>query len=134
MRKSSFIFLLIALPLLLAEGCRMAPSQNNGDTVAASEFYPPDTAALRAAQAKAGKTVAPIVDSADIFTIGPASTRHEIQLVSYPSHRDTAIFSKARHIKVKGNADIGRTVRIKFYVTDKGDSLVTRVESIGALE
>ena len=31
-----------------ATSCKFAPSQNDGDTVAASEFYPEDTSALHA--------------------------------------------------------------------------------------
>lgn len=43
--------------------CKFAPDQNDGDTVAASEFYPEDTAALHAK--KVAKTAAQkaIVDS-----------------------------------------------------------------------
>ncbi len=90
--------------------CKFAPDQHDGDTVAASEFYPEDTSAIHAkkmakmAAIKAGK------DSVGIYYIGSGSTKDIIQLVSYPSRRDTMIYSKTRHIKVKGNADINHVV------------------------
>ena len=129
MRKlTSIPLLLIAMQMVIAS-CRMAPSQDNGDTVAAKEFYPPDTAALRRAAAK-DSTLRPVKDSADIFIIGPASTRHEVQLLSYPSRRDSASYTKSRHIRVRGNADVGHVVRVVFYATPKGDTLVSRITEL----
>lgn len=129
MRKLIFLpFLLIAVQAVLVS-CRMAPSQDNGDTVAAKEFYPPDTAALRKAAAK-DSAAQPVKDSADIFVIGPASTRHEVQLLSYPSRRDSTLYAKSRHIRVRGNADMGHVVRAVFFATPKGDTLVTRLTEL----
>ena len=110
--------------------CKFAPDQHDGDTVAASEFYPIDTSAIHAkktakmADVKAGK------DSVGIYYIGSGSTKDMIQLVSYPSRRDTMIFSKTRHIKVKGNADINHVVRVDYYLLNGKDSLVKYVEEV----
>lgn len=110
--------------------CKFAPDQHDGDTVAASEFYPEDTSAIHAkkmakmAAIKAGK------DSEGIYYIGSGSTKDIIQLVSYPSRRDTMIYSKTRHIKVKGNADINHVVRVDYYLLNGKDSLVKYVEEV----
>lgn len=119
--------LVTAVPLLFPAACKMAPKDNPGDTVAASEFYPPDTAAL-ARQAALARKAAPVRDSADIFFVGEGSTRRQLQLLSYPSRRDTLTFGKARHLRVKGSADIGHVVRVAFWVSQRGDTLVQRVE------
>ena len=55
---------------------------------------------------------------------------HIIQLVSYPSRRDTMIFGKTRHVKVKGNADINHVVRVDYYLLNGKDSLVKYVEEV----
>ena len=107
--------------------CKFAPDQHDGDTVAASEFYPEDTSAIHAkktAKMAAGK------DSVGIYYIGSGSTKDIIQLVSYPSRRDTMIYSKTRHIKVKGNADINHVVRVDYYLLNGKDSLVKYVEEV----
>ena len=110
--------------------CKFAPDQHDGDTVAASEFYPEDTAAIHAkktakmAAVKAGK------DSVGIYYIGSGSTKDIIQLVSYPSRRDTLLYSKTRHVKVKGSADIDHVVRVDFYLLNGKDSLVKYVEEV----
>ena len=110
--------------------CKFAPDQHDGDTVAASEFYPIDTSAIHAkkmakiAAVKAGK------DSVGIYYIGSGSTKDIIQLVSYPSRRDTMIYSKTRHVKVKGNADINHVVRVDYYLLNGKDSLVKYVEEV----
>nr|WP_295287467.1 hypothetical protein [uncultured Prevotella sp.] len=110
--------------------CKFAPDQHDGDTVAASEFYPIDTSAVHAkkmakmAAVKAGK------DSVGIYYIGSGSTKDMIQLVSYPSRRDTMIYSKTRHVKVKGNADINHVVRVDYYLLNGKDSLVKYVEEV----
>ena len=107
MRKLAFIPLLLIAAQAVTVSCRMAPSQDDGDTVAAKEFYPPDTAALRKAAANDSTVTKAVTDSADIFVIGPASTKHEVQLLSYPSRRDSTLYYKSRRIKVRGNADVG---------------------------
>lgn len=127
-----FVAALAATTLITttSTSCKFAPDQHDGDTVAASEFYPEDTAAIHAkkkvkmAAVKAGK------DSVGIYYIGSGSTKDIIQLVSYPSRRDTMIFSKTRHVKVKGNADINHVVRVDYYLLNGKDSLVKYVEEV----
>lgn len=113
-----------------ATSCRMATKPQLGDTVDAKVFEPEDTAAInKAARAKA-KALAAAKDSVDIYYIGTGSTATTVQLVSYPSRRDTALYAKGRHIKVDGNADFGHVVRARFWVSNRGDTLVTRLEEI----
>lgn len=113
-------------------GCRMAPSSDNGDTVAAKEFYPPDTTLIHKKRLAKAKALAQAKDSTDIFVVGPASNRQQLQLISYPSHRDTVTYGRTRHIRVTGNADVGRVVRITLWTTEKGDTLVKQVESLSS--
>lgn len=40
------------------------------------------------------------------------------------------MYSKTRHIKVKGNADINHVVRVDFYLHNGKDSLVKYVEEV----
>lgn len=111
--------------------CKFAPDQNNGDTVTASEFYPEDTAALHAKKtAKTAAAQKAIVDSVGMYYIGSGSTKEHIELVSYPSRRDTLIYGKTRHVKVKGCADIDHVVRVQFYLLNGKDSLVKYVEEV----
>lgn len=110
--------------------CKFAPNQNDGDTVAASEFYPEDTAALHAVKAAKVAALNAIVDSMGMFYIGSGSTKEHIELVSYPSRRDTLVYGKTRHVKVKGCADIDHVVRVQFYLLNGKDSLVKYVEEI----
>ena len=130
MRKLAFIPLLLIAAQAVTVSCRMAPSQDDGDTVAAKEFYPPDTAALRKAAANDSTVTKAVTASADIFVIGPASTKHEVQLLSYPSRRDSTLYYKSRRIKVRGNADVGHVVRAVFFTTEKGDTIVTRITEL----
>lgn len=111
--------------------CKFAPSQDNSDTVAASEFYPEDTTTLHAKKvAKNAAAAKAIVDSVGMYYIGSGSTKDRIQLVSYPSRRDTLEYGKTRHVKVKGSADIGHVVRVDFYILNDKDSLVKYVEEV----
>lgn len=111
--------------------CKFAPSQDNSDTVAASEFYPEDTTTLHAKKvAKNAAAAKAIVDSVGMYYIGSGSTKDRIQLVSYPSRRDTLEYGKTRHVKVKGSADIGHVVRVDFYLLNGKDSLVKYVEEV----
>ena len=71
-----------------------------------------------------------IKDSVGIYYIGSGSTKDIIQLISYPSRRDTMIFGKTRHVKVKGNADINHVVRVDYYLLNGKDSLVKYVEEV----
>lgn len=127
MRKILFMFVLAVAVGLFPTACKMAPSDNPGDTVAASEFAPLDTAAInRRARAKAAK-LANAKDSVDIFYIGSGSTKQRLQLVSYPSRRDTLEYGKTRHLKRSGSTDVGSIVRVAFWVSGT-DSLVKSVE------
>lgn len=126
MRKAIVVFFVLTVSFMASTSCRMQPSRNLGDTVEAKYFEPADTATLTATRAKATDTTT--VDSSDIFYIGNASTRRRVQLVGYPHRQDSAIYAKGKHVKVKGNADFGHVVRAKFYITDKGDTLVTLLE------
>ena len=110
--------------------CKFAPDQNDGDTVAASEFYPEDTAALHAKKMAKMAAKKNIVDSIGMYYVGSESNKQQIQLVSYPSRRDTLLYNKTRHVKVKGNADIDHVVRVQFYLLNGKDSLVKSVEEV----
>ena len=128
-----FVAAIAATTLITTTGtsCKFAPEQQDGDTVAASEFYPEDTSSAHTRkQAKKAAEQAAIVDSTDIYYIGSGSTKDIIQLVSYPSRRDTFIYSKTLHIKVKGNADINHVVRVDYYLLKGKDSLVKYVEEV----
>ena len=110
--------------------CKFAPDQHDGDTVAASVFYPEDTAAIHAKNAKQATAQKVIVDSVGMYYIGSGSSKERIQLVSYPSRRDTLEYGKTRHVKVKGCADIDHVVRVQFYLLNGKDSLVRYVEEV----
>lgn len=127
-----FVAALAATSFITTMGtsCKFAPDQHDGDTVAASEFYPEDTAAIHAKKMAKMATVKAGKDSVGIYYIGSGSTKDIIQLVSYPSRRDTMIFSKTRHVKVKGNADINHVVRVDYYLLNGKDSLVKYVEEV----
>ena len=121
--KKIFLFVLCSVAAMsVSTSCRFAREDNPGDTVAANQFDP--TIAQKA------KLLHASTDSTDIFFVGDGSTKQQLQLVSYPSKRDTAVFSKARHIKVQGNADFGHVVRVGFYRLSSGDSIVKTVEEI----
>ena len=85
---------LLLLPVtsaFFAGSCRMAPKDNPGDTVASAEFYPPDTTQINRHRQADSAVVALRPDSTDVFYVGEGSTRRELQLVSYPSRRDTVV-------------------------------------------
>ena len=92
-----FVAALAATTLITttSTSCKFAPDQHDGDTAAASEFYPEDTSSAHAKKmAKKTAEQAAIVDSTDIFYIGSGSTKDIIQLVSYPSRRDTLYIAR----------------------------------------
>lgn len=124
MKKTIFILIVILVMTFSFTGCRMAPSQDPGDTVAAEVFEPADTTAIHARN-KISRAV--VKDSADLFIVGEGSDRRHLQLISYPTRRDTSLYYKSRHVHVTGNADYGHIVRIGFSVR-KGDSIVISVE------
>lgn len=126
---------LLLLPVtsaFFAGSCRMAPKDNPGDTVASAEFYPPDTTQINRHRKSDSTAVAQRADSTDIFYVGEGSTRRELQLVSYPSRRDTVVRFKARHIRVEGRADVGSVVRITLWASHRGDTVVKEVKVIPA--
>lgn len=110
--------------------CKFAPDQNDGDTVAASQFEPEDTTRHARKAAKKDSIMKTIVDSVDMYYVGSGSTKDRLQLLSYPSRRDTLEYGKTRHVKVKGNADINHVVRVQFYLLNGKDSLVKYVEEV----
>ena len=107
--------------------CRYAPKDEPGDTVAASVFEPVDTSS---AAYKAKHKPKVVVDSVGIYVVGEASDRHQLQLISYPSRRDTTVFARKRRVKVTGNADIGHLVRITLGPNSRGDTVVTEVTEV----
>lgn len=134
-RSVIFQATLLLLPVtsaFFAGSCRMAPKDNPGDTVASAEFYPPDTTQINRHRKSDSTAVAQRADSTDIFYVGEGSTRRELQLVSYPSRRDTVVRFKARHIRVEGRADVGSVVRITLWASHRGDTVVKEVKVIPA--
>ena len=125
MKKLLLFAYICAAAIGVTTGCRFAHEEPLGDTVAASVFAPEDTAAIKKKQK--AKITATVKDSADVFYIGGGSDRQILQLVSYPSRRDTFCYGKTAHIKVEGSADTGRVVKVAFYVMASGDSLVSKV-------
>lgn len=111
-------------------GCRIPPPTNDGDTVAASEFEPEDTTAAHRRQHANTVAQAAVKDSVGMYYVGTGSTKSQLQLVSYPSRRDTLVYGKTRHVRVKGSADFDCVVRVKFYVLHGTDSLVSAVEQV----
>ena len=129
--KKIFIFVILCIAAMtVSTSCKMAPSDNPGDTVAASVFEPADTSAHVAKSKNNTANIKNIKDSTDIFFVGEGSTKQNLQLVSYPSKRDTTTYYKAKHLKVTGNADFGHVVRIGFYHLPSGDSIVTSVTEV----
>ncbi len=124
MRKILYIVLSLPALSMMTAACKMAPKEELGDTVAATVFAPIDTAALHRKQAAEKKN---IKDSTDIFYVGPASDRKNLQLISYPSRRDTIILGRTRHVKRSGSTDVGHVVRIALWTQGK-DTLVSKME------
>ena len=127
MKKIFFVAFGFMIAMLFVSSCKYAPKEKLGDTVAASVFDIPDTPRVQANQKKVEVVMK---DSADIFVIGEGSDRHTLQLLSFPSRRDTFAYGKAIHLKVKGCADIGNIIRVKFFVLESGDSIISRVEQV----
>ena len=125
MRKLLLFAYICAAAIGVTTGCRFAHEEPLGDTVAASVFAPKDTAAIN--KKKKAKVVAIDEAAAAVFYTGSGSDRQTLQLLSYPSRRDTFSYGKTAHIKVEGSADTGRVVKVAFYVLPSGDSLVSKV-------
>ena len=99
-----------------------------GDTVAAQVFEPVVAAKKKVVLRDSAATIAH--DSVDIFYVGDGSTKHLLQLVSYPSRRDTLLLGKAVHLRVRGNADFGHVIRLDFFHLPTGDSIVKTIDEI----
>ena len=91
-----FVAALAAASFITTMGtsCKFAPDQHDGDTVAASEFYPIDTSAAHAKKMAKIAAIKNGKDSVGIYYVGSNSTKDLIELVSYPSRRDTMMYSK----------------------------------------
>lgn len=126
MRKTFYLLLPLAALSLMGTSCKMAPNDNPGDTVAAKVFAPIDSAALHRRQAAKAKTAA---DSTDIFYLGQGSNKQHIQLISYPSRRDTLLLARTRHMKRKGSITVDQAVRVTFLVQGS-DTLVAAMQSL----
>lgn len=116
---------MVIITALASNSCRMAPTTDLGDTVEAKYFEPYDSTGHKTLNQK--ERSAPIQDSVGIYVIGPSSTPDSVQLLSYPSCRDTMVYVKGKHIKVTGNADFYHVVRAKFWISEGGDTVVTRL-------
>ncbi len=127
MKKLLLFFPIFLFVLGFSVSCKFAPSQELGDTVAAKVFEPIDTAVLKQQQRE---KMSKAKDSVNIFIIGEGSTRDKLQLISYPSHRDTMLFGKKRPVKVTGSAEYGRVVRIVFVMGKDSTKLVKQVGEI----
>ncbi len=130
MRKILLLIAAMACAALISTSCRMAPADNLGDTVEAKYFEPIDTAVINQAKREKAKTAGLVTDSTNLFYVGSGSTSARLQLVSYPSRRDTAFYYKSKRIEVTGNADYEHVVRVGFSTTKTGDSIVVSVEEI----
>lgn len=130
MRKILFIILCPMVLGFMMSSCRFANSHELGDTVAAFIFEPVDTALLAKKGGHKAQQPKIVADSVGIYYIGSGSTKEFIQLVSYPSKRDTMVYGKTRHVRVKGSADFNNVVRVKYYLLNGKDSLVKEVEQI----
>ena len=111
-----------------AVSCRFAKEEQLGDTVAAQVFEPVVVAKKKVVLRHSAATIAH--DSVDIFYVGDGSTKHLLQLVSYPSRRDTLLLGKAVHLRVRGNADFGHVIRVGFFHLPTGDSIVKTIDEI----
>lgn len=130
MKKLPFTLLLTMMLAVISVSCRYARQEPLGDTVAASVFEPREEVAVQAQADTLDATQSVAQDSVGLYFIGDGSTRTQLQLVSYPSCRDTVVRGKTAHVKVTGSAAYGAVVRVKYYVLPSGDSLVSHVEQV----
>lgn len=134
MKNILAVIVSLLITMSICTNCRFAPKQNNGDTIAASIFNPPDKQAADSAQDANAFGNEAEKDSVDIFYIGSGSDRKHLQLVSYPGRRDTTVYGKVKNLKVTGSADYGHVVRVEFLRSERGDSLVSRVTEVAIEE
>lgn len=138
MRKLLFFAIAVIFASMVSVSCRMAPNEQLGDTLAASVFEPEDTTTAvvavaepdSAALEEVAQALASIVDSTDVFVVGAETNRQWIQLLSYPSRRDTTLYGKGQHFKATGSTEPGTVVRVKFYALPSGTRIVTRTEQV----
>lgn len=88
-----FVAALAAASFITTTGtsCKFAPDQHDGDTVAASEFYPIDTSAAHAKKMAKIAAIKNGKDSVGIYYVGSNSTKDLIELVILsftPRHDD----------------------------------------------
>ena len=108
--KKLFLFVFaIILASMVTMSCKFAKEDNPGDTVAASVFEPVEPK-VRIQRDSVHTALTEVHDSIGIYYIGDASSKTLLQLLSYPSRRDTA--------------------RVGFYRLPSGDSIVNSVEQI----
>lgn len=124
MRRLPLFFPLLAFVVCFTVSCKMRPEQDLGDTIPESVFWPQQPKPRPVAK------VAVVRDSADIFYVGDGSTPALLQLVSYPSRRDTIMAGKRKPLHVKGNADYGHVIRVAWHRRSATDSVVSSVEEI----
>lgn len=122
-----FVMLLFIVGNAVLSSCRFAPKDEPGDTVAASVFAPIDTSS---AAYKAKKRSRVAKDSTGVFIVGNQSNRKQLQLIVYPSHRDTFVYRRSSDMVVYGNADFGHLVRVVLDTTKRGDTIVTQVMEV----
>lgn len=116
------------LLMFSAVSCHFVKEEPLGDTVAAQVFEPVVAAKKKVVPCDSVAAIAH--DSVDIFYVGDGSTKHLLQLVSYPSRRDTLLLGKAVHLRVRGNADFGHVIRVGFFHLSTGDSIVKTIDEI----
>ena len=77
-----FVAALAAASIITTMGtsCKFAPDQHDGDTVAASEFYPIDTSAAHAKKMAKIAAIKNGKDSVGIYYVGSNSTKDLIEL------------------------------------------------------
>ena len=125
MRKLPFFLLLLLISAFLPLSCRMQPRLDLGDTIPESVFWF-DTTKQKVVE----KMETVLRDSANVFYVGTGSTPTFLQLVSYPSRRDTLMAGKLRPLHVKGNADYGHVIRVMWTYRSDSDSIVSFVEEV----
>lgn len=127
MKKILLFIPTLFVTFFISISCKFAPSSDMGDTVTAAVFAPIDKTVLAKDTIKQKNNVP---DSTDVFIIGDGSTRRLLQLISYPSQRDTMMFGKKRPLKIKGSTQFGSVVRVGFVFGKDSVKLVKTIEEI----
>lgn len=124
MRRLPYVLLFLVVIGLFTVSCKMRPDQDLGDTIPESVFWPRQPKPITAPK------VAVKSDSVDVFYVGTGSTPVQLQLVSYPSRRDTIMAGKRKPLPVKGNADYGHVIRVTWHHVSPTDSVVSSVVEV----